>query len=172
MMQVDVPEIAAKSEADLSMLELDFISSGEQYISFQLDKENYGVDILSVTEIRGWEKPTSVPKTPEYMLGVINMRGVIVPIIDLRVLFGVGDAEYSATTVVMVLSAYETEKKRTMGFVVDAVSDVLNVKDEDLRTSPRMGSSVPISFVHGLVNVGNDVATLLKLDQLLSLDEE
>lgn len=148
-------------EGEYALEDIGFISSGEQYLTFSLGNEQYAISILSVEEIRSWEQPTHIPNSPEFVKGVINMRGVIVPIIDLRLKFNIGKAVYCDTTVVVVLTAEHLKKSRTMGFVVDAVSDVLNVKQNDIKPALALGGRLPLHFVEGIVNVADDVVTLL-----------
>ena len=153
-------------EGEYALEGLDFISSGEQYLTFSLGIEQYAVDILSVEEIRSWEHPTHIPNAPSFVKGVINMRGVIVPIIDLRIKFGIGEAKYSKTTVVVVLKAQHQNKYRTMGFVVDAVSDVLNAQEDDIKATPAFGGTLAQHYIAGMVNVGENVVTLLDVTAL------
>lgn len=153
-------------EGEYSLEGIDFISSGEQYLTFSLGKEQYAINILSVEEIRSWENPTHIPNAPTFVKGVINMRGIIVPIIDLRLKFTIGEAIYSETTVVVVLTAQHQEKSRTMGFVVDAVSDVLNAEEDDIKPAPALGGRLPQHYIDGIVNVSDNVVTLLNVAAL------
>jgi purine-binding chemotaxis protein CheW len=162
-------EIPAQGEQALEGI--DFITSGEQYLTFLLSQEQYAVDILCVEEIRSWENPTKIPNAPAHVKGVINMRGIIVPIIDLRQKFKIGQAIYCETTVVIVLTIASSGKKRTIGFVVDAVSDVLNAEQDDIKNAPAFGGCIPQNFIDGLVNVGEKVVTLLNVDALQVLEE-
>lgn len=148
-----------------------FIASGEQYLSFLLGEEAYGFNILSVKEIRGWDDATLVPNAPHYMKGVVNLRGTIVPIIDLRIRFDVGEPSYLPTTVVVIVSGSVESSERTMGFVVDAVSDVLNVQDEDLKNAPDFNGTVPTEYIYGLVNSDNSAVTILEVNKLLEMDQ-
>jgi len=148
----------------------EYISTGKQYLTFVLGGESFGVDILSVKEIRGWDDATLVPNSPIYVKGVVNLRGTIVPIIDLRIRFEVGEINYVSTTVVIILSGKTDAGKRTVGFIVDAVSDVLDVENSDLKPSPGFDGSVPANYIHGLVNTNENVVTMLDVDHLLSLD--
>lgn len=157
-------------EGEYSLEGIDFITSGEQYLTFMLADEQYAIDILCVEEIRSWEKPTRIPNSPAYIKGVINMRGIIVPIVDLRMKFSIGDAIYSATTVVIVLTVESEDKIRTIGFVVDAVSDVLNVENGQLKPAPAFGGCVPQSYLEGLVNVGENVVTILNVKALQAVE--
>ncbi|MDD1791940.1 chemotaxis protein CheW [Enterovibrio makurazakiensis] len=141
---------------------------GSDFLSFDLAHELYGVDIQAVEEIRVWEPPTVIPRSPEFVLGVINLRGMIVPIMDLRVRFNIGVVEYLPTTVVLILKAGESAGSRMMGVVVDAVSDVIDLGDKSLI--PPIGDSQVMPFVSGLLNVDAQVMSLLDVDALLSID--
>lgn len=156
-------------EGEYALEGLDFIARGEQYLTFSLGIEQYAVDILSVEEIRSWEQPTHIPNAPSFVKGVINMRGVIVPIIDLRIRFDIGEAKYCKTTVVIVLKAQHENQYRTMGFVVDAVSDVLNAEEDDIKTTPAFGGSLAPHYIIGLVNVGENIVTLLDVTALQTI---
>jgi len=163
---VDIP-----AEGEHAMEGIDFITSGEQYLTFLLANEQYAVDILCVEEIRSWEVPTKIPNAPGYIKGVINMRGVIVPIVDLRLKFSIGEANYQETTVVIVLTYNVNDSSRTIGFVVDAVSDVLNVETNEIQNSPAFGGCVQPQYIDGLINVGKNVVTLLNVEQLQKVEQ-
>ncbi len=154
------------AEGEHSLEGIDFITSGEQYLTFLLGNEQYGVDILCVEEIRSWENPTKIPNSSDYVKGVINMRGIIVPIIDLRLKFTICEAVYTETTVVIVLTIESDGKSRTVGFVVDAVSDVLNTEKDDIKNAPAFGGCVPQQYISGIVNVDENVVTLLNVEAL------
>ena len=159
-------------EGEYALEGVDFISSGEQYLTFSLGLEQYAVNILAVEEIRSWEQPTHIPNAPMFVKGVINMRGVIVPIIDLRLKFGIGEAKYDKTTVVVVLTAQHLTKSRTMGFVVDAVSDVLNAQENDIKAAPAFGGSLAQHYIEGIVNVAENVVTLLDVTALQVIEKQ
>ncbi|ARN76408.1 chemotaxis protein CheW [Oceanicoccus sagamiensis] len=169
---MDIDSIAVAAETEVSLEGIDFIASGNQYLTFTLGQEHYGVDILCVREIRGWDKPTLIPNSPSYVKGVVNLRGLIVPIIDLRVRFQVGEASYNPTTVVIVLALDDEQGSRTMGYVVDAVSDVLNAEDDEIKKAPLFQANVSPDYVEGIVNVGNDVVTILSTEALQRLENE
>jgi len=140
---------------------------GNQYLTFFMAGEEYGVDILRVQEIRGWDNATPLPNAPSYIKGVINLRGIIVPIVDLRQCFGLQAAEYSPVTVVIVLKLENAEHNRVIGMVVDAVSDVYSLSTEQMRAPPDLGEAVDTSFIKGLVTVNNKMVILLQLETLL-----
>lgn len=145
--------------------------ANNQYLTFIMANEEYGVDILCVQEIRGWESATPLPNAPPHIKGVINLRGTIVPIIDLRQCFGLDGIEYTAVTVVIVLKVNVAEGSRTMGIVVDAVSDVYALSQSEMRDAPDLGNAVNTEFIRGLVNVDEKMVILLDIDQLLTMDD-
>ena len=144
----------------------------KEFLTFLLAGEEYGVDILRVQEIKGWDSVTTIPNTPEYIRGVINLRGTIVPIIDMRLRFNLEKKEYDATTVVIVLNVLNEDKpNRTMGVVVDAVSDVYNVPLKDIKPAPDFGTAVDTEFVTGLATVGEVMVIVLDIDHMLNAAE-
>ena len=142
-----------------------------QYLSFNLGSEDYGLDILKVKEIRGWETVRPLPDTPEYIKGVLDMRGTIVPIVDLRLRFSVGEASYSPTTVIIVVSTEHAGQEQTMGMVVDGVSDVLDVDVDNLRPAPDLGTAISPRFIKGMVTRDTRMVVLLDVDKLLDTRE-
>ncbi len=142
-----------------------------QFLSFTLGGEEYSVDILSVQEIRSWEPVSRIPNVPVYEKGVVNLRGAIVPIIDLRERFGVGHSEYSPLTVVVVLQMQTKEgQTRTMGVVVDSVSDVIDVDKKTIQDAPNFGTKVSTEFINGLASVNDRMVMILDVEKLLKLD--
>jgi purine-binding chemotaxis protein CheW len=142
-----------------------------QYLSFTMDNEEYGVDILRVQEIRSWEPVSRVPNVPYYEKGVINLRGSIVPIIDLRERFRLKFTDYTPLTVVVVLQTKDGIKSRTMGVVVDSVSDVITIDRNKIQDAPDFGAKVSNEFIHGLVSVNERMVILLDVEKLLKLEE-
>jgi len=142
--------------------------STRELLTFKLGTEEYGIDILKVQEIRSYENPTRIANAPAFIKGVVNLRGVIVPIIDLRMKFGLGEANYDAFTAVIILNV----AGRTVGVVVDSVSDVLELKAEQIRPAPEFNGAVDASFITGLgtVHSGNTERMLILVDieQLMS----
>ncbi|MBU6256848.1 MAG: chemotaxis protein CheW [Burkholderiales bacterium] len=121
-------------------------SQGSEFLTFRLGAEEYGIDILRVQEIRSYEQPTRIANSPSFIKGVVNLRGVIVPIIDLRLKLGCENAEYNTFTVVVVLNV----RGRVVGAVVDSVSDVLELSKDNIKPSPELNSSVDASFITGI----------------------
>lgn len=145
-------------------------SQALQFLSFTLGNEEYGVNILRVQEIRSWEPVSRIPNVPSYEKGVVNLRGAIVPIIDLRERFNLNYAEYTSLTVVVVLQAEFNGKSRTMGVVVDAVSDVVEVDKNSIQRAPDFGTKVNTLFINGLASVNERMLMLLDVEKLLKLD--
>ncbi len=142
-------------------------ATSEQFLTFMLAGEEYGVDILRVQEIKGWDKVTRIPHTPEYVLGVINLRGAVVPILDLRRRFGLETMEFGPTTVVIVVRVAGARDERTVGMVVDAVSEVYNVDVGDTKPPPDVCGSVDTIFVKALATVEEKMLILLDIDRLI-----
>ena len=144
-----------------------FSTDDQQFLTFNLAEEFYGVDILKVQEIKGYTNVTKIPNTPEYLKGVLNLRGTIVPIVDLRMKFGMGVTDPTPFTVVVVVNV----RNRVMGFLVDAVSDVLDLNAKDIQPPPELGNTVDITFVAGIGNSNDHLVTLLDIDRVLTEDE-
>lgn len=138
-----------------------------QYLTFRLGADDYAADILRVQEIRGWEKVRTLPDSPDYVKGVLDLRGTIVPIIDLRIRFGNEQPEYSSTTVVVVLSIQVPDgRTHLIGAVVDGVSDVLDIDSADLKPPPEIGGAVSRRYLNGMVSLPRGMVVLLNLDRL------
>lgn len=144
------------------------LADEQQYLTFIMAGEEYGVDILAVQEIRGWEESTLIPNSPDYIKGVINLRGTIVPIMDLRSRFGLENVEYSPVTVVIILKVEGQNGDRVMGIVVDAVSDVYTISESETRRTPELTEDKNSVFIKGLVNVNDKMIILLNVESLLS----
>jgi purine-binding chemotaxis protein CheW len=139
-----------------------------QYLTFLLAGEEYGVNILKVKEIRGWEQPTLLPNTAEYVLGVINLRGMVVPVMDLRKRFGMQEIELGKTAVVVVVKVTHSGRERTIGLVVDAVSEVYNISEDMIMPSPDLGGTISDEYVKGLVTIQGKMIILLDIDYLIN----
>lgn len=150
---------------------LSTLSSDGEYLTFLLDGEEFGIDILCVQEIRVWTPVTEIPSTPDYLKGVINLRGVIVPIVDLRQRFSKPVMDYSATTVVIVMRAEIAGKNIVVGIVVDAVSEVYKLEEKDIREAPNLGSNVSSQFIRGMAAVDEKIIILLDAEKLLDVEE-
>ena len=140
---------------------------GGEFLTFRLGAEEYGIDILKVQEIRSYEPPTRIANAPAFIKGVVNLRGVIVPIVDLRLRLGCESAEYSALTVVIVLNV----KGRVVGAVVDSVSDVLELAKDAIKPAPEMASAVDASFITGIGSVGERMLILMDIEGLMASQE-
>ena len=136
-----------------------------EYLSFRLGPEEYGIPILTVQEIRGYQEPTRIANAPAFIKGVINLRGVIVPILDLRVKFQLPQAVYDSFTVVIILNV----ASRVVGVVVDSVSDVLALADDEIRPPPEFASSTfDTKYITGLANVEDSMLILLDIEKLMT----
>jgi purine-binding chemotaxis protein CheW len=142
------------------------VQPGREYLSFRLGAEEYGIDILKVQEIRSYEAPTRIANAPAFLKGVVNLRGVIVPVVDLRVKFGC-EAEVNSVTAVIVLSV----KGRVIGTVVDAVSDVMELPADAIRPAPEMNTLVDTSYITGIATVGERMLILMDIESLMSSAE-
>ena len=143
----------------------DLTSTGaREYLTFRLDQEEYGIDILKVQEIRGYEPPTRVANAPNFIKGVVNLRGTIVPIVDMRLKFNCEKAEYNSFTVVIILNL----RARIVGIVVDSVSDVMELPPESLKAAPDIESVIDSSAVMGLGSLGDRMLILLDIEKLMS----
>ena len=146
----------------------ELVAGSSQYLTFFLAGEEYGVNILKVKEIRGWEQPTPLPNTSDYVLGVINLRGMVVPIMDLRKRFCMAEIEPDKTAVVVVVKVTHGGKVRTIGMVVDAVSEVYNISDEMIMPSPDLGGTISDEYVKGLATIEDKMIILLDIDYLIN----
>jgi purine-binding chemotaxis protein CheW len=138
-----------------------------EVLVFVIGKEEYGVDILKVQEIRGYEKVTAIPAAPEFLKGVVNLRGIIVPVIDMRIKFNLPDPRYDSFTVVVILRL----AARVIGIVVDAVSDVMPLAASDVKEAPKLGSIVDSSYLTGVATVNERMVLLLDIEKFLSTGE-
>jgi len=145
-------------------------NSLNQMLTFMLGDETYGVDILRVQEIRGWSPVTRIPQSPHHVLGVLNLRGSIVPVVDLRMRLNLDRAEYTAVTVIIVLSVDSGNGRRDFGVVVDGVSDVVNVHATDVKPPPELGADVSTDYIQGLATVSDRMVMLLDIDRLIGTD--
>ena len=135
-----------------------------ELLTFTLGNEEYGIDILKVQEIRGYEAVTTIANAPDFIKGVINLRGIIVPIVDMRIKFQLGTVDYSETTVVIILNV----AKRVVGMVVDGVSDVTTLKEEEIRPAPEFGSGLDTKYLQGLGTVGGRMIILVDIEKLMT----
>jgi purine-binding chemotaxis protein CheW len=142
--------------------------SAHQVLTFKLAGEEYGVGILMVQEIRGWSAVTAVPHAPKWVLGVIDLRGVVVPVIDLRQRFELEPAQFGPSTVVIVIRVPNGAEERTIGLVVDAVSEVYDLDASSLRALPELGSTAASEMVQGLAHTDGKTLILLNAEQLVA----
>lgn len=140
-----------------------------QVLTFVLGHETYGVDILRVQEIRGWSAVTRIPNAPPHVLGVLNLRGSIVPIVDLRKRFSLDNADYTAVTVIIVLQVRSPSGQRDVGVVVDGVSDVVDIQAAAVKPAPDLGAHEATGHIRGIAPVAERMVVLLDIDRLIGL---
>lgn len=139
----------------------------EEFLTFTLGAEEYAIDILKVQEIRGYEEPTVIANSPPFIKGVVNLRGTIVPIVDLRIKFDVGVVEYTPFTVVIILNV----GGRVVGMVVDAVSEVAALSDEQIRPAPEFSSAVDTRYIRGLATIEERMLIVVDIEKLMLSSE-
>ena len=142
-----------------------------QYLTFQLGGEEYGVNILNVEEIKSGDKITKIPKTPDYILGVMNLRGDIVPVVDLRERFQIKAPESLKHQVVIILNVKTEAGRRVVGVIIDDVSDVYDLSDDQIQPSPDLGNAISTEFIHGIATLASKIIIVLNSDRLFSMEE-
>lgn len=148
----------------MEQMEPSMAAASGEYLTFVLGREEYGIDILKVQEIRGYETPTTIANTPAFLKGVINLRGVIVPIIDLRIKFNLGEPIYDQFTVVIILNVAD----RIVGIVVDGVSDVIQLNSDSLRPAPDFSSSLDTRYIVGLGTLDQRMIIVVDIEKLMT----
>ncbi len=143
------------------------IEDREQFVSFMIEDEYYGVEILKVQEIVGMTKITSVPNMASYVRGVINLRGKVVPVVDMRLKFNMDEREYDAVTVILIVEV----KGREVGMIVDSVSDVVEIPKQQIQETPHFNATIDTNYIHGIGNLNDMLVILLDVDRILSTDE-
>jgi purine-binding chemotaxis protein CheW len=138
----------------------------QQFLTFNIGDEGYGVGLMSVREIKGWSKTTRLPNSQDFMKGVINLRGVVIPIFDLRKRFGMGDTEPTEKNAVIILAV----GKRLIGILVDTVSDILSASADDIRPAPHVESKINANFVNGLISIEDKMVVLLDVEKIFDLE--
>ncbi|EGF33082.1 chemotaxis protein CheW [Actimicrobium sp. CCC2.4] len=156
--QINAQVLGAKATAEIA---------GNEFLAFTLGKEEYGIDILKVQEIRGYEAVTRIANAPEFVKGVVNLRGIIVPIVDMRIKFNLGEPTYDQFTVVIILNI----GGRVMGMVVDSVSDVITLSAEQIKPAPEMGTAFNTDYLIGLGTLDERMLILIDIDKLMSSAE-
>jgi len=143
------------------------MAANNEFLSFTLGKEEYGIDILKVQEIRGYDAVTVLANTPEFIKGVINLRGIIVPIVDMRIKFNLGNVTYDELTVVIILNV----AKRVVGMVVDGVSDVISLTAEQIKPAPEFGASLDTQYIMGLGTLDERMIILADIERLMTSND-
>lgn len=151
---------------------IDVIAKREgKYLTFSLANEEYGIGILKIKEIIGMMPITTVPQTPDFVKGVINLRGKVIPVIDLRLRFGMPAIDYTERTCIIVVEIKGSTATVQIGIVVDSVSEVLNIKGEDIEDTPTFGMTLNTEYILGMAKMEGAVKILLDIDKVLSIDE-
>jgi purine-binding chemotaxis protein CheW len=163
-MSRNAQEMAAGAASDLEVRE-------GKYLTFHLADEEFGIGILKVKEIIGMMSFTPIPRTPEFVKGVINLRGKVIPVIDLRLKFGMDSVPYNERTCIVVAQVKASEGTTSIGIVVDAVNEVANVKGEEVEATPSFGVSLDTDYILGMAKSGDNVRILLDIDRVLGGDE-
>ncbi len=158
------------AEAVVKQQNRDVVSKEGKYLTFSLGAEEYGLEILKVREIIGYIDVTAVPQTPHHVKGVINLRGQVIPVIDLRAKFGMETAEVTEQSCIIVVEIAQEGRKCSMGIVVDRVQEVLDIAGGSIEDAPRFGASVNTDFILGMGKVGDAVKILLDIDKVLAGD--
>jgi purine-binding chemotaxis protein CheW len=138
--------------------------STDEFLTFKLGQVEYGLDIMKVQEIRGYDAVTHIANTPEFIKGVVNLRGIIVPIVDMRIKFNLGQADYNEMTVVIILNV----ANRVVGMVVDGVSDVITLKTDQISPAPEFGAAIDTRYVRGIGTVDDRMLILLDIEKLMT----
>jgi purine-binding chemotaxis protein CheW len=142
-----------------------------KYLTFALADQEYGIGIRNIKEIVGMMPVTALPRTPEFVKGVINLRGKVIPVLDLRLRFGVEARDYTDRTCIVVVEIKGSATRVTMGLVVDSVSEVLNVRGEEIEDTPPFGTQLDIEYILAMAKVGKSVKILLDIDRVLNHDQ-
>ncbi|MEW6260175.1 MAG: chemotaxis protein CheW [Thermodesulfobacteriota bacterium] len=161
----------ATAAQQLSKAVSEMTSKEGKYLTFTLANEEYGIGILKIKEIIGMMPITSVPRTPPFVKGVINLRGKVIPVVDLRLKFGMQPMEYTDRTCIIVVEIKGQSGSLIIGIVVDSVSEVLNIKEEDIENTPTFGVRVNTDYIMGMAKMGGGVKILLDIDKVLSTQE-
>lgn len=168
----DVASAAGMAEVKNTIQIEPFQSENEgKYLTFQLAEEGYGIGILKVREIIGMLPVTPVPQTPMFLKGVINLRGQVIPVVDLRLKFGLMEEQYTERTSIIVVEVKGLTNNIPIGIVVDTVSEVINIQAQEIEPAPAFGSSINTGFILGMAKTEGGVKILLNIDQVLSADE-
>ena len=153
--------------SELALENAQALTGDQEFLTFTLGEEEYAIDILKVQEIRGYDGVNRIANTPDYINGVINMRGVIVPVIDMRLKLQVGEAVYNEFTVMIILNLGE----RVVGMVVDGVSDVIALSDEEIRPAPEFGTAMDTEYIQGLASIEERMAIVVDIEKLMTSSE-
>ena len=148
----------------------EILAKSSKFLTFNLDENNYGIPILKVSEIIGITQITPIPKTPSYMKGVINLRGKIIPAVDLRLKLEMAEKEYDTNTCIIIINSHVANQTKQIGVIVDIVSEVCNIEAQDIEPSPEYGDETNYKFITGIGKIKDKVVMLLDIDKILTKD--
>ncbi len=160
-----------KSATTMDQVVKTMVDKEGKYLTFTLADEEYGIGILKIKEIIGMMPFTAVPQTPHYVKGVINLRGKVIPVMDLRLRFGIEDIDYTDRTCIIVVEISGETSNVMIGIVVDTVSEVLNIKSDDIEDTPSFGTTLDTDYILGMAKTEGGVKILLDIDKVLRTDE-
>jgi purine-binding chemotaxis protein CheW len=159
------------AEEAIKELNQEILKKDGKYLTFSLGAEEYGLEILKVREIIGYIEVTAVPQTPHHVKGVINLRGQVIPVVDLRAKFGMETAEVTEQSCIIVVEIVQSSRTCSMGIIVDRVQEVLDIIGDNIEDAPQFGASVNTDFILGMGKVDNTVKILLDIDKVLAGDD-
>lgn len=159
--------MSRNDQSNIAVVQAKTDGAGDEFLAFTLGKEEYGIDILKVQEIRGYESVTRIANAPDFIKGVVNLRGIIVPIVDMRIKFNLGEPIYDQFTVVIILNI----NGRVVGMVVDSVSDVITLSAEEIKPAPEMGTAFNTDYLIGLGTLDQRMLILVDINKLMSSTE-
>jgi len=158
-------------ETTLSTTGAPTVERGGKYLTFSLAGQDYGISILEIREIIGMMPITAIPRAPQFVRGVINLRGKVIPIVDFRLKFGMAAGEQTEKTCIIVVSVHGIRSEILIGLVVDSVSEVMNIKESDVEDAPTLGTDMDTDFILGMAKVDHGVKILLDINRVLNVDE-
>jgi purine-binding chemotaxis protein CheW len=167
----DIMQTSTLTQSSQPIIPMDVAKRAGKYLIFHLGVEEFGTEVLKVREIMGLQDITTVPQVPSYVKGVINLRGKVIPVIDLRLKFGLTPQEYTARTCIIVVRTRQGDEDLTIGMIVDGVVEVLNLMPADIEDTPDFGPGVVMPFLKGMAKIKGKVKILLDIDQVVSTNE-
>ena len=147
------------------------VRSNGEYLTFKLDKDSYAIEIARVREVLDYEDPTRVPRSPDFFVGIVNLRGEMLPVLDMRVILGVPDMPVTLESCVIVSDITVEEEQMTVGVLADSVQQVTAIPDADIKAPPKIGANVDVGFLNGIGKIDERFVMILNMDKILSIEE-